>query len=194
MTAQRHQRGLSLVELMVGSAISLMIVALSLLVLTHHLRENRSLLLETRLLQDLRTSTDLIAHNLRRAGPLVETQHGVLFFYPGTAGPGAEMQYRLRAGVIEMKLGEGYWQAMTDAGTMRVATFSVTPQLEETVLDGFCSRPCVEGSSAVCPPRQQVRSLTIRLVAHAADDPAVVRSANATVRPRNDVLIGACPT
>lgn len=192
MNTTRHlQRGLSLVELMVGSAISLMIVAVALLALTHHLRESRSLLLETRLMQDLRTATELVAHNLRRAGPVSETEDGVRFSH---AGAEAEMAYRLRAGVIEMKLGEGYWQAMTDANTLRVATFNITPRTEETVLSGFCARPCAEGSDATCPPRQQVRSLTIRVEGRAAHDPAVTRSAHTTVRLRNDALLGACPT
>ncbi len=193
MNTRRLQRGLSLVELMVGSAISLMIVAVALVALTHHLRENRSLLLETRLMQDLRTTTDLIAQNLRRAGPLSEDGSGILFTYAGATGVGAEMRYRLRAGVVEMKLGEGYWQAMTDAGTMRVAAFSITPHVEENVLNGFCSQACADGSSAICPPRQLIRSLAIRVEARAANDPAVNRSASTTVRLRNDELLGECP-
>jgi len=188
---RRFQRGLTLVELMVGSALGLMVVAMALLALTHHLRESRSLLLETRLMQDLRTATELVAHNLRRAGPLTETEDGVRFSHAGTE---AEMAYRLRAGVIEMKLGDGYWQAMTDANTLRVATFSITPQVDETVLTGFCARPCAEGSNATCPPRQQVRSLAIRVDGRAAHDPAVTRSAHTTVRLHNDALLGACPT
>ncbi len=188
---RRFQRGLSLVELMVGSAISLMVVAAALLALTHHLRGSRSLLLEARLMQDLRTTTELVAHNLRRAGPLSETEGGVRFSY---ASADTEMAYRLRAGVIEMKLGQGHWQAMTDANTLRVATFSVTPRVEETVLTGFCARDCVEGSQATCPPRQQVRSLAIQVEARAVHDPLVVRSASTTVRLRNDTLLGACPT
>ena len=191
MKPRRFQRGLTLVELMVGSALGLMVVAMALLALTHHLRESRSLLLETRLMQDLRTATELVAHNLRRAGPLTETEDGVRFSHAGTE---AEMAYRLRAGVIEMKLGDGYWQAMTDANTLRVATFSITPQVDETVLTGFCARPCAEGSNATCPPRQQVRSLAIRVDGRAAHDPAVTRSAHTTVRLRNDALLGACPT
>ncbi len=190
MNARRLQRGLSLVELMVGSAISLMVVAVALLALTHHLRGSQSLLLEARLMQDLRTTTELVAHNLRRAGPLDDTADGVRFSHAGAVG---EMAYRLRAGVIEMKLGNGHWQAMTDAGTLRVATFSVTPRVEETVLTGFCSRACAEGSEATCPPRQQLRSLAIRVEARATHDPAVIRSASTTVRLRHDALLGACP-
>ena len=191
MNTTRHlQRGLSLVELMVGSAIGLIVVASALLALTHHLRESRGQLLETRLMQDLRTATELVAHNLRRAGPVNETENGVRFSH---AGAEAEMAYRLRAGVIEMKLGDGYWQAMTDANTLRVATFSITPRVDETVLTGFCARPCAEGSDATCPPRQQVRSLAIRVEGRAANDPAVTRSTHTTVRLRNDALLGTCP-
>ena len=189
-TTRRLQRGLSLVELMVGSALGLLVVAAALLAFTHHLRESRSLLLETRLMQDLRTATELVAHNLRRAGPVSETDDGVRFSHAGSNTP---MAYRLRAGVIEMKLGDGYWQAMTDANTLRVASFSITPHVDETVLAGFCARPCAEGSDSACPPRQQVRSLAIRVEGRAAHDPAVTRSAGTTVRLRNDALLGACP-
>ena len=191
MNPRRFQRGLTLVELMVGSALGLIVVAAALLALTHHLRESRSLLLETRLMQDLRTATELVAHNLRRAGPVSETEDGVRFSH---AGAEAEMAYRLRAGVIEMKLGDGHWQAMTDANTLRVASLNITPQVDETVLTGFCARACPEGSEATCPPRQQVRSLAIRVEGRAAHDAAVTRCAHTTVHLRNDALLGACPT
>ncbi|MBC7992509.1 MAG: prepilin-type N-terminal cleavage/methylation domain-containing protein [Rhizobacter sp.] len=187
---RRFQRGLSLVEMMVTSAISLMVVAAALLAFTHQLRASRNILLEARLMQDLRTTTELVAHNLRRAGPVSAAEDGVHFSH---AGAEAEMAYRLRAGVIEMKLGESPWQAMTDVNTLRVATFNVTPRVDEIVLTGFCARACAEGSSATCPPRQQLRSLSIHVEARAAHDPAVIRSTRTTVRLRNDALSGACP-
>ena len=62
------QRGLTLVELLVGLALGLLVVASGTLLLTTHLREHRALLLEARLMQDLRTATDLVARDLRRAG------------------------------------------------------------------------------------------------------------------------------
>ncbi|MBC7956050.1 MAG: prepilin-type N-terminal cleavage/methylation domain-containing protein, partial [Cytophagales bacterium] len=76
---RRHQQGLSIVELMVGMAIGLVIVAAALFALTHHLRTNQSLLIEARLMQDLRTASDLIARDLRRAGPLTQPAGGVRF-------------------------------------------------------------------------------------------------------------------
>ncbi len=61
-------RGLSIVELMVGITISLFILAGASLVLTTQLDSNRRLLLEAQLQQDLRTTADMIARDVRRAG------------------------------------------------------------------------------------------------------------------------------
>ena len=65
---RRACRGISLVELMVGMALGLFIVATALFLLTEHLRENRSLLLQARLQQDLRVTLDLMSRHLQRAG------------------------------------------------------------------------------------------------------------------------------
>ncbi len=62
------QAGLSLVELMVGIAISLVIVAGGLSMLATFTGENRRLLLETRLNQDLRAAMAVVTQDLRRAG------------------------------------------------------------------------------------------------------------------------------
>ena len=62
------QAGLSLVELLVGIAISLVIVAGGLGMLASFTGENRRLLLETRLNQDLRSAMDVVTRDLRRAG------------------------------------------------------------------------------------------------------------------------------
>jgi prepilin peptidase dependent protein B len=186
---RHHQRGLSIVELMVGLALGLIVVAAALLALTHHLRESRSLLIEARLMQDLRTTTDLIGRDLLRAGPLSLAGGGLRFNYPGTD---EELAYRLHDGVIEMQIGEGHWQAMTDANTLRVSSFGITPRMQEIVLDGFCSQPCAEGSTS-CPPRQELRSLAIHVEARATADAAVTRSVQTLVRLRNDALAGACP-
>jgi type IV pilus assembly protein PilW len=64
----RHQRGLSIVELMVGFAIGLFIVGGAIKLFVDYLGSNRRLLLETRVNQDLRAAADIIARDLRRAG------------------------------------------------------------------------------------------------------------------------------
>ena len=64
----RLRQGLSLVELMVGITIGLFIVAASSLLIATQLQDNRRLLAETQLQQDLRSSVDIITRQLRRAG------------------------------------------------------------------------------------------------------------------------------
>lgn len=71
------QRGLTLVELLVGLALGLLVLAAGALLLTQHLREHRALLLEARLMQDLRTAADLVARDLRRAGHWGDAAAGV---------------------------------------------------------------------------------------------------------------------
>lgn len=64
----RRQRGLSIVELMIGVTIGLFILAGAALVLTTQLGDNRRLLLETQVQQDLRATADMIARDVRTAG------------------------------------------------------------------------------------------------------------------------------
>ena len=68
MHSHRRSRGLSIVELLVGTAVGLVVVAAATTVVTRHARENRALAIEARLVQDLRTAADIIARDLRRAG------------------------------------------------------------------------------------------------------------------------------
>lgn len=61
-------RGLSIVELMIGITISLFILAGATMVLTSQLGDNRRLLLEAQVQQDLRAAADMISRDIRRAG------------------------------------------------------------------------------------------------------------------------------
>jgi len=63
-----HSIGLSIVELLVGIAIGLFILAGATLVTSTQLSNNRLLLLETQIQQDLRSTADLITRELRRSG------------------------------------------------------------------------------------------------------------------------------
>jgi prepilin peptidase dependent protein B len=68
LSLRSAQRGLSIVEMMVGIAIGLIIVAAATLMVAGQLADNRRLLLETQIQQDLRATADLISRDLRRAG------------------------------------------------------------------------------------------------------------------------------
>lgn len=63
-----RQHGLSIVELMIGIAIGLFIVAGATLMLTTQLGDNRRLLLEAQIQQDMRAAADMITRDIRRAG------------------------------------------------------------------------------------------------------------------------------
>lgn len=64
----RAQRGLSVVEFMVGVAVGLLVVGGATKLFVDYLSSNRRLLIETRVNQDLRAAADLIARDLRRGG------------------------------------------------------------------------------------------------------------------------------
>jgi prepilin peptidase dependent protein B len=82
--AALRMRGLSLVELLIGVAIGLVLAAATATFLAGSLRDNRSLLLESRLMQDLRTAADVVARDLRRAGYWADAAAGV--WSPGASG------------------------------------------------------------------------------------------------------------
>jgi type IV pilus assembly protein PilW len=73
----RRERGLSMVELMVGVAIGLFVVAGATVAVSNQLGDNRRLMLETQMQQDLRAAADLIARDLRRAGYWGAAESGV---------------------------------------------------------------------------------------------------------------------
>ena len=67
MTSMR-QRGLGLVELMVGITVGLIVAAGASMMAVNQINEHRRLMLETQIQQDLRSVADLLQQDLRRAG------------------------------------------------------------------------------------------------------------------------------
>ena len=63
---RRSSRGLSIVELLIGMAIGLFILAGALSLFAAHIASSRRLALETRFNQDLRVTLDLMTRDLRR--------------------------------------------------------------------------------------------------------------------------------
>ena len=63
-----NARGISLVELMVGIALTLLIVAAATTLFGENIQENRKLLIEARVTHELRSAADLIVREARRAG------------------------------------------------------------------------------------------------------------------------------
>ena len=75
--SRRGQAGLSLVELMVGIAVGLFVVAGATVAVSNQLGDNRRLMLETQIQQDLRAAAEVIARDVRRSGYWGSAETGV---------------------------------------------------------------------------------------------------------------------
>jgi type IV pilus assembly protein PilW len=147
----RSQQGMSLVELMVGVTVGLFVVAAASLLMTTQLSENRRLLLEAQLQQDLRATSDIITRELRRSGfsaaaersvanasgsfpPSDNTYLDVTINPAGPAGrvdynykrpdnaPGA-FGYKLESGILKTNLPGAGWQELTDKSILAIDSF-----------------------------------------------------------------------
>ena len=213
--------GFSLVELMVALTLGLLVNLAGLMLVSAHVRENRAMVHESRLVQDLRSAADLVTRGARRAGYWGDAAAGVAQgAWAPRVNPYASITsapehvgyafsrdamenhavdanelhgFRLHKGVIEMKLGGGGWQAVTDSGTLLVTAFEVVPSVQERALDSLCTTACSPGDPH-CPPRHQVRSVAVHISARSAADPSVMRGITSEVRLRNDAVVGVCPT
>jgi len=220
-----QQRGFTLVELMLGMAIGLAVVLLALGLLGVQLQDTRRQLTDLRLTHDLQTIAELISRDLARAGhgmpagtaatgspdPVIALPpdgSSVSFDYAVAGGAEAttgRFGYRLRRGVIEMAFGDGSWQALSDASSMRVTRLEFVPDSRRADLQAFCSRRCDAaatsgagaGAGAGTCPYQLQRQVRIRLRAQAVTgssaDSGAPREAEIDARVRNDAVVGGCP-
>ena len=217
---RKIQRGLSIVELMVGITIGLFILAGASLVLTTQLGDNRRLLLEAQVQQDLRVASDLISREIRAAGywgnayqqvwsvkminpysgtPLAATAGNsyLVYFRSLDEDPvgGVENDvindnehggFRLNAntGAIDMQLGSGNWQQLTDPAVLTVTQFSLVPNTVEVTVPAS-----VPGGA---PLKLCARDVVLTIVVQAVHDTAVRRSISNRIRLRNDVVKASC--
>jgi type IV pilus assembly protein PilW len=218
---RQRQRGLSLVEMMVGLAVGLLVVAGATMVVTTQLGDNRRMLLETQLQQDLRASADIITRDLRRAGAWTDTARISLWTpaaapqanpytaaSPASGVTATEVSYnyyrnassptlygfRLNDGGVVQSLMGNAWQDLTDARVMTVTAFNVTARdgpAQQTPCPKVC--PGLPLPATACWPTVTVRDFVIDITAQSVVDPAVQRSLSTSVRVRNDIVAGACP-
>lgn len=207
-------RGLSLVELMVGIAIGLFIVAAATVLVAGQLGENRRLMLDTQLQQDLRATADIITRELRRvnadrfpellvAHPTVPAKVNAftnpLFMTPSASGVHTAVafgyqrdtefgpwgfQFDAAAGVIRTQLGAVGWQDLTDRNVMNVTAFSIQIEREPAQVLP-CPRLCATNDTS-CWPALQVLNYRLEITAQSRADPTITRRIRSVVRPRND--------
>lgn len=172
---RRDQRGLSIVELMVGVALGLFLVAGAATLFVSHLGNSRRLVLEARVNQELRAAADLIARDLRRAGhwgdaiagtvvtapatiatpnPYVAVTDGseiIEFTYSrdavedGVASANETSGFRRSGTKVQAKINNS-WQDVTDPNTISVSSLAIVPT--ETPVDArdACAVACCSAS------------------------------------------------
>jgi type IV pilus assembly protein PilW len=217
-SSPRRQRGLSLVELMVGISVGLFIVAGTVTLATSQLSENRRVLLETQVQQDLRATADIIARDLRRAGRQSDNDALLNVAQPPPLAPpaanplaavtigGAEdsadlsFSYLQPSGITAAGFQRdaargtirmrigGNWQDLTDPNALEVTAFDV-----ETLAGPAAPLrlPCPRlcpDGTEDCWPTLQVRELLVSIAGRARSDPNVAHQVTTRVRLRNDAL------
>jgi len=213
--SRRSQRGMSLVELMVGVAIGLIIVAAATVMAASQLTENRKLLLDTQLQQDMRATMDIITRDLRRAGhdrnvldtvwdpnqaakapqpnpytgPVLLSPSHVRFKYSRQQAYSVDtvFEYYLDAnGVIMSKSGASTAEPLTDGNVLKVTAFTIQRDPATPLVSYLtCPKLCTDGTEN-CWPSFQTYDYTITLTAEARTDNRVTREMTSKVRSRND--------
>ncbi|MBK6471458.1 MAG: prepilin-type N-terminal cleavage/methylation domain-containing protein [Betaproteobacteria bacterium] len=222
--SRRDQRGLSLVELMVGITVGLFVVAAAATLVANQLSDNRRLLLETQVQQDLRATMDIITRQMRRAGA-VKAAHVEAGIAASPAAGGAIIPFTsmspLSATSSETQFSfyfdedqQGPYGFKLDGGTIKtlMPRIGLSPQWQEltdpntVVVTALSITPRVVSSvSLPCPklcadgtqscwPKLIVRSYIVNIQARAKSDPAVQRALRNDVRVRNDLVEFNGPT
>ncbi|MDZ7589495.1 MAG: prepilin-type N-terminal cleavage/methylation domain-containing protein [Rubrivivax sp.] len=212
------QRGMSLVELMVGITVGLFVVAAASTLAVNQLSDNRKLLVETQIQQDLRATMDIITRQLRRAGAvdIGRAQSGLAlgatggaksdftdvdlvgtddvgFTYYRNAAEAGPYGFKLDGNVIKTRLAGGGWQELTDANVLKITSFTITADRYPDPASALRVEvlPCPKpcaDGTANCWPQLVVRNYTVAITAEATGDPAIQRSISSRVRLRNDWL------
>lgn len=214
------QRGLSIVEMMVGLTIGLIVVAAASQVVVTQLNENRKLLVEMQVQQDLRATADIITRELRRAGAWNAAENGVWLssgsaqaniyrevssgieagyrYKRDTGDSGGPYGFKFQDGSIRTRFGDA-WQELTDGRNLKVTSFSITEK-SDPALTLPCAKVCSDGTTD-CWPTIQSRVYEVSIAAEAVSDPTVKRSIRSMVKLRNDLVglndtsatVKACP-
>ena len=220
--ASRRARGLSMVELLVASAVGLVVVAAAGSVVAAHHVAARRLQAEARLAQDLRAAAELVARDLRRAGhwsaaasavrrddePPVANPHAAIAPASAAASAAALSFSTTDSGAAAVddddrfgfRLRGGAIEMQLGARNWQAlsdpGTLVVTAFSVEPRLDeAELARFCERPcapASTSCPPRVQMRSFAISLAGRSAIDAQVTRALRSSVRVRNDAVVGSC--
>ncbi len=201
---QRRQAGLTLVELLVGIAIGLVLITGATSLFLSNLDSSRRLLLEAGLNQNLRSAAELITRDLRRAGhwdravqqlasgtrnsqqEISSTGDSVSYAFTPPTGAADHVRFALSDSRLQMKIGDGSAQALTDPLVAKVTEFEIIESTSQIDI-GMQRIPAAEPGTHCLTTRRY----DIRIGAEAPTDASVKRQLQTAVRVRND-RVGDC--
>jgi type II secretory pathway component PulJ len=208
-------RGLSLVELMVGITVGLIVVAGASLLAATQLSDNRRLLLETQVQQDLRAAADIVTREIRRSGYVFWS--GTTLWSPDdlTAEPRRNNLSEIAIDTGGEKVSYGYHRpgsaanntlyfgyTLSGGGAIQQRIGTATPQdltdrnsLEITDFDVdlepvatiqlACTKLCADGTQN-CWPTVRIGDAVVKITGRPRNDPSMVRTVTSRVRLRNE--------
>lgn len=220
LQVRKSQRGLSLVELLIGIAVGFFVLGATIFLVVGLGGENRRLLLDARLNQDMRAAMDIVTRDLRRAGYWQNAQAGAWFLgQVGTPVPYEDTNYAEIAVPSSSEVNYAYSKdadnsaAVTEQFGFRLSGSTLQMNIGSgyqdltdsgsTTVTAFSVVPrtpsqviaiaCVTTCTVNCPTLE-VREYAVTMTAQAAGDATVTRTLRSDVRVRNDKTTGACPT
>jgi type IV pilus assembly protein PilW len=218
-----HQRGLSIIELLIGAAVGMAVISGAALLTAKNLGGSRLVLAEARLNEDLRNAADLLTRDLRRAGYWGNAISGTIA--QGATSVTAKNPYSAAsspAGQNTVSYGFSREASVDDDKQDAKETFGFRLQDYAVQMDSgsgwtdvtdktsikvtrFSIAPTEttvslgQYCSTVCAlgsatcPRMRIHSFAVLIEGTSVRDPDIKRSLRSTVRVRNDEVVGACP-
>jgi type II secretory pathway component PulJ len=205
-----RQRGLSVVELMVGLTVGLLIMAGAAVFFANQVHHTRRSVIEARLQQDLRAATALLVRDLRRAGhwqaalhntqwpakdnpyrelAVTDAQQTITYHYSrdhdgenNVVDAHEQFGFRVAQQVLYARAGTGQWQSLTDRQQLRITRLQFAVDGEVASAQHACLAPC---SDDACP-QAVMRLVRYDIEAQATPPHADVRQRlQGAVRVRN---------
>jgi prepilin peptidase dependent protein B len=224
--SSRHrirQHGLSIIELLVGTAIGMAVISGAAMLTAKNLGGSRVMLAEARLNEDLRNAADLLTRDLRRAGYWGNAIKGTIAQgatsitpknpYAAASSPTGqnEVSYgfsrEVSADDDKQEAKESFGFRLQDDAVQMDSGTGWTDVTDKTSVKvtRFSITPTRTTVSlgqycaTACVlgsgdcPRMRIHSFAVLIEGTSLRDPDIKRSLRSTVRVRNDEVVGTCP-
>ena len=214
-----RQQGVGIIELLIGVALGLVVVSGIIGLFVSAYANSRTMALENRVNQELRSAAELISRDLRRSGywanaingtiasgvssstainPHVNTiasTNAISYSFSqdanDTLDANEQFGFRLNGSVLEMQTTDGTWTEITNGNLLTISTFTITPRVTALPVGSVCPTAC-DLTSSTCP-RLTVRQYDLLIRANATSKPEITRELRSSIRMRNEQFTGVCP-